>query len=201
MPYSNFTEERALSKFGLLNNSCNLFPNIIDLEPLEPTKFSLQNVISTMLFSEKVKSELIISPILFDIYYRNRDNIGFFSGYNLNVDQSLELNGECDFILSKNKTTVGNLGDSVFGLVEAKLEDMNRYFFGQCIAQMYGAMVLNQRNGNGIKSVYGCVCTGEVWQFMKLENGTVWVDQKRYYIDRPERILGILQQIIDEYKD
>ena len=65
---------------------------------------------------------------------------------------------------------------------------------------MYGARILNERDNNGIYTIFGAVTTGEIWQFMKLEDQTVWIDEKRYYIDRVERILGILQNIVDRYR-
>jgi hypothetical protein len=44
------------------------------------------------------------------------------------------------------------------------------------------------------------VTTGETWQFLKLEDNTLYVDSGRYYIDRVDRILGVLQAIIACYQ-
>jgi len=152
-----------------------------------------------MLVSEKAKSELIIAPILFDLYLKNDKKIGLYSGVNLEADPANELNGECDFILSTD-TTDFKKESPIFGLVEAKKDDINDNSIGQCAAQMYGARILNEQDNNGIYTIFGAVTTGEIWQFMKLEDQTVWIDEKRYYIDRVERILGILQNIVDRYR-
>jgi hypothetical protein len=44
--------------------------------------------------------------------------------------------------------------------------------------------------------VYGVVTTGTNWRFLKLKPGTVYIDQHEYYIDRVEKILGILGAIV-----
>ena len=71
---------------------------------------------------------------------------------------------------------------------------------GQCAAQMYGASLFNRKEENGAKAVFGCVTTGEDWQFLKLEDGTIWIDQDRYYIDNLGGILGMMQTIIYFYE-
>jgi hypothetical protein len=32
--------------------------------------------------------------------------------------------------------------------------------FGQCVAQMLGVRIYNQKDGNTIETIYGCVTTG-----------------------------------------
>jgi len=198
MAYSNFTEERVLSKFGITKKSTDLFPIIQEMEASEYLKRVLDSFSSQMLVSEKARSELIISPVLLDLYLQNDKKIGFYSGANLDADFQNELNGECDFILSTSTTNLKK-DSPIFGLVEAKKNDID-LGIGQCIAQMYGAKIMNERAETGISTIFGAVTTGEIWQFMKLEDQTIWLDEKRYYIDRVERILGILQNIVDKYK-
>lgn len=45
---------------------------------------------------------------------------------------------------------------------------------------------------NGWITDYGCVTTGEDWQFLKLEQNIITFDNKRYYINEVEKILGVL---------
>ncbi|MEN8220219.1 MAG: hypothetical protein ABFS56_28485 [Pseudomonadota bacterium] len=71
---------------------------------------------------------------------------------------------------------------------------------GQCAAQMLGARLFNQNENNDIETIYGCVTTGETWQFIKLENEAIHIDSHRYYINNVGEILGVLQVIIDFYK-
>ena len=64
---------------------------------------------------------------------------------------------------------------------------------GQCIAQMVGAKIFNDKNNSNIIDIYGCVTTGEDWLFLKLNtlDNIVSIDSKKYYIDDVESILGI----------
>jgi activator of 2-hydroxyglutaryl-CoA dehydratase len=40
----------------------------------------------------------------------------------------------------------------------------------QCIAEMYAAQIVNQKNlEENIKTVYGTVTTGQVWRFISLD--------------------------------
>jgi hypothetical protein len=80
-------------------------------------------------------------------------------------------------------------------VVEAKNENI-KGGLAQCIAAMIAARLFNEREGAAIAAVYGAVTTGTNWRFLKLEPGTVYIDQREYYIDRVEKILGILVSII-----
>lgn len=198
MAYSDFTIQKLLKKFGLSRSIIAFTTQIKSIEPSPNLIYMLSATNFAMLISEKAKSESIIYPILLDIYVRNNKNFGLFSGANLNVSPQESLLGECDFILSKEKN--GFSSDSpIFGLVEAKKDDIDDYSMGQCAAQMYGALIANLRAETGIETIYGCVTTGEIWQFMKLENNTIWIDEKRYYINEVEKILGVLHWIVGQY--
>jgi hypothetical protein len=67
-------------------------------------------------------------------------------------------------------------------IVEAKKNDLEAGL-GQCVAQMVGARLVNQREGSGVETIFGCVTTGEAWQFLKLEHDVISIDSERYYID------------------
>ncbi len=195
MPYSNFTLKKFLNKFNLETQSCDIFPNGLSKEPSNWLKESLQNTSNFPINTEKARSEAIVAPILYEITKLN-PKINLFSGESLNANFELELNGECDFILTGEHKPI--LESPILGLVEAKKDDIPSGL-GQCAAQMLGARIINEQDNKNIQTIYGCVTTGEIWQFMKLENNTVWIDQKKYYIDRVELILGVLQWIVDQY--
>jgi hypothetical protein len=44
--------------------------------------------------------------------------------------------------------------------------------------------------------VYGCVTTGEAWQFLRLEGAAVTIDRGRLYIDNVGAILGAFEAIV-----
>ena len=73
-------------------------------------------------------------------------------------------------------------------IVEAKKNDIEAGP-GQCIAQMVAAQLFNERAGRpGV--VYGCVTTGEDWQFLRLDGRTVLIDTTRRYINDVGSILA-----------
>ena len=63
---------------------------------------------------------------------------------------------------------------------------------GQCIAEMVAAELLNLREGNPVESICGAVTTGTNWKFLKLINTNVFIDQRDYYINEVNQVLGIL---------
>lgn len=64
---------------------------------------------------------------------------------------------------------------------------------------LIGARKLNELEGNNpIPTLYGCSTTGIEWRFLKLTNHTVTLDEHRYLITDLDKLLGILQQILDE---
>ncbi|OQY43740.1 MAG: hypothetical protein B6242_14110 [Anaerolineaceae bacterium 4572_78] len=200
MAYSDFKLRDVKKNFGLIEKRIALF------EPVTPLPISnwLSETLDTGLYlalatiSEKARSEFIVVPILFEIHKKNNQQFAIYSGENLDVDKEKGLVGECDFILSKGDMS-HTIQTPIFSLVEAKKKDIG-LGLGQCAAQMIGAKVFNEQEGNDVDTIFGCVTTGETWQFLKLENGTLFIDRIRYYIDDVETILGIFQCIIDYYK-
>jgi hypothetical protein len=85
----------------------------------------------------------------------------------------------------------------VIAIVEAKEQDL-RYGMAQCAAQLYGAKLFNDADGFHIPCLYGATTTGDVWRFLKFENNNIFIDEKRYFIDKPELLLGVLQHIVND---
>jgi len=197
MSYNHFTLAKVKEEFNLEEQDSDLF---LDVLPIESSGW-LKETLKTGLrlarpsSSEKARSEFIIVPILFEIEKRNNECFAIYSGERLDVDQNRGLVGECDFILTKGKIKY-TIQKPIVALVEAKKNDID-LGLGQCVAQMVGSQIFNQGE---INSIYGCVTTGEDWQFLKLEQNIITIDKKHYYIDNVEKILGVLQYIIDFYK-
>lgn len=200
MAYSDFSISEIEKSFGLTEKQLDLFPNRKSIEPSSWLRETLQISLKLALASssEKARSEFIIAPILLEIKKRNEKEFSIFSGERLDVDEKRGLKGECDFILSKGPIST-SIQAPIFALVEAKKNDI-KAGLGQCIAQMVGANIFNQNEDSDIKTIYGCVTTGESWQFLKLAGNIVSVDVERYYINQLEQILWILQSVIDGYK-
>jgi hypothetical protein len=196
MAYSKFTLEEIEQAFELQETTQDLFLSVPSFAPTQWLTDTLTKAKLMPAKSEKARSELLIMPILLTIAEKNEDKITIFSGESLDVDAERGLNGECDFILSKSPKSF-SLKAPIFGLVEAK-QNIIENSMGQCIAQMIGAKLFNDRKGNIIPAIYGCVSNGDVWQFLKLEQSLITIDNQKYYLDNLEDLLGVLQFIVDE---
>lgn len=198
MPYSHFSLAKVKEIFNLKElDSESLFVDITPIKSSDWLKKALEigtNLVSSA-SSEKARSEFIVAPILVELRERNNNQFSIYSGERLDIDENKGLVGECDFILTKGEIK-HSIQEPIFLLVEAKKHDLGAGL-GQCVAQMLGAQLFNQGQ---INVIHGCVTTGEIWQFLKLEQNIVTIDKKHYYIDNVEKILGILQYIVDFYK-
>ena len=199
MAYSDFTLEDLETKHGLKTNIKSLFSNITFVKPSE---FLLEQLAVSQEFpmrNEKIKSELLVMPILAFVKMRNRDFAQLFSGENLLADKKAKLNGEVDYIWV-GKANALELQKPIISLCEAKkgsIEDS----FAQCAAQMYGARVYNQNRKNNIHDIYGCISSGTDWQFMQLEGQTIWKDKNIYTLSNLPELLGVWQIVIDFFRD
>ena len=198
MSYSNFSLREVKSKFGLLEERKTLFQHVIGQKPSYWLKQTLKFNEDAALISEKERSELLVSPILTELRQRNNKVFSVYSGANLDADSEQGLNGECDFILTKDINTF-DLNYPIIQVVEAKKNDMD-IGIPQCAAQMLGAKIFNEKKGTPLPKIYGCVTTGNDWIFMLLENDIIIVDNRIYYLTEIELILGAFQTIIDFYK-
>ena len=199
MSYSNFSLREVKSKFGLSEQRIVLFEQ--GIIPQKPSAWLLQTLEfnnDAALISEKERSELLVSPILTELRQRNNKVFSIYSGANLEADAEQGLNGECDFILTKSPQLI-SVESPIFCLVEAKKDDILGAF-GQCIAQMVGAKIYNQKDGKNIEIIFGCITTGIDWQLLKLENNIVTIDINLFSIKDLPQLLGVLQAVIDFYK-
>ena len=119
-----------------------------------------------------------------------------FSGEDFTVDISLGLNGICDFLISRSPELYA-IESPVIVLVEAKKADL-KLGVPQCIAEMVAADKFNADNNSDIKAVYGCVTSGTLWRFLKLEGTVVTIDLTDYSLEPIDRLLEILVWMVKE---
>ena len=193
MPYSQFTNiSKTKEAFGLKTKEGRRF--IPPTEPIEPsatlTAYLEESLPLAASASEKARSEMIISPILLEVRRKLENKISLFSGVDFNVDNTRGLNGFCDFLISLSQEQLFIRAPAIT-LVETKNENL-KSALGQCIAEMIAAQLFNEMQGNTIKSIYGVISIGTIWQFLKLEDNHIYIDLSEYYIQDIEKILGIL---------
>lgn len=147
--------------------------------------------------SEKSRSERLVTPILLELSDRNQHKFSIYSGMNLDTDEASGLKGECDFVFSLSRVQ-DFISAPIFCITEAKKQDLEQGTV-QCTAQLLGARKLNELEGNPpLVTLYGCSTTGIEWRFLKLTGSTVTLDEDRYLITDLGKLLGVLQQILDE---
>jgi hypothetical protein len=199
MPYKSFTFQQLKERFGLEPSlSPILSAKVMPLEPSEWLWRTLEISSNTAVTTAKERSERIISPILLELIERKNRQFSIFSGWSFDVDVERGLNGECDFLLSSVPLDF-EIKVPVFALRETKGGEIESCL-PQCAAQMVAAQLFNEREHNSIPAVYGCVTTGVVWRFLKLEGNNLIIDPDVYCLDNGPMILGVLQTIVNLYQ-
>jgi hypothetical protein len=193
MAYNNFTLELARDRFNLTLidiNFCEPLPTI-DPQTEFLTIFNQSLPLAQKARSEKAKSELLVSPILVQARNLSDERVQLFSGEEFNVDQEQGLNGFCDFLISSSDNPF-TIDAPVLMLVEAKRGEIETGL-GQCVAEMVAAQIYNQSRDRHMPIIYGCVTSGILWQFLKLEGNHVTIDSTNYLVTPVQKILGILK--------
>ncbi len=193
MPYSKFTLSRAVEDFELIVlEESNLFAGI---EPVVPTSLLREILVENIPWavavgSEKARSEGIINPVLLEVKRQLGGQVGVFSGEEFNVDVAADLNGFCDFLVSRSSEQL-YIKAPVLMLVEAKKEDL-KPALGQCLAEMVAAQRFNTSKGQTVETIYGVVTSGTVWRFLQLIDNVVSIDLTDYPLLPVDNVLGVL---------
>jgi hypothetical protein len=209
MAYSNFTLRKVKQEFGLTIQEQNSF--LPETAPVAPSDYLAETLrrnlaMAIAVGTEKARSELLISPVLVEVREILNRTISIFSGTDFTVDDTVGLNGICDFLISRSTEQL-LIEAPVIAIVEAKKDDLNsgtgqsatqgseeasEQSVAVCIAEMIAAQRFNEMNGSTIRSIYGTVTTGSNWRFLQLQGTTVSVDLTDYPIPPVDRVLGIL---------
>lgn len=197
MAYSDFSLAKVSKTFELkLLDAVNMFSAIPELESsnflVETLLYTVPLAISSN--TKKARSEMIIAPILIELRKQLNSEISFFSGIDFTIDPEKGLNGNCDFLISRSPELL-ILTAPVIIIVEAKKENINGGL-GQCVAEMLGARIFNEREGNDIPAIFGAVTSGTNWRFLKLKDQVIEIDLTEYYLRDVNKILGILANSI-----
>ncbi len=200
MGYSNFKKIFQIKEeLKIISFKKELFDK--NIKPVQQSEW-LKTTLSYSSFArsnnEKTKSESIVQPILVELIKKNNNFITYFSGSNLEINTEKNLNGECDFIICKDKGYY-DLDNPIFIILEAKDHDI-KLGIPQCGAQMYAANLFNHKNNYKTNFIYGCVTTGDMWVFLKIVENNLFIDKKIYYLSEVEKILGVFQKIIYDFK-
>jgi len=193
MPYSQFTSiGKVKEAFGLKTLEGGRFiPPTELIEPSNALAAYLEEslpIVATS--SEKARSEGIIYPVLLEVRRILNRQISLFSGEDFTVDETVGLNGMCDFLLSRSPKVLEIEAPAIV-IVEAKKADL-RTGFGQCIAEMVASQRFNAAKNCPIPVIYGSISSGTQWRFLKLEGEIVTIDLMDYPLPPVQQILGML---------
>jgi hypothetical protein len=191
--YSDFTVRKVKQTFGITTiEGSSFFPALqtIVTSPMLIEFLEETLPLAVALPSEKAKSELLISPILVEVRKILKHEVSFFSGQEFTVDVELGLVGTCDFLMSRSREQF-EVEAPVVVIVEAKKADLN-VGMGQCMAEMVAAQRFNLESGLAPMPIYGCVSSGMLWRFLKLENQEITIDLEDYPLKPIDRLLAIL---------
>jgi hypothetical protein len=199
MSYSDFDLRKVKSELHIkIVEQSSIFDAIPECNISDLLTCTLaENVpLAVSINTEKARSELIIANMLVELRKQHHHAISLFSGIEFNVDKERSLNGFCDFILCNSPEQL-LLTAPVLTIVEAKNENIASGL-GPCIAEMVGASLFNEKEGNPVGHIYGIVTTGTTWKFLKLTGDVVHIDLKEYYIENPNKIMGILSAMMSQ---
>jgi hypothetical protein len=199
MPYSSFTVRRIKQEFGIQTQEGGRFlPLTPEIAPSSMLADILENYLpwAIAVGSEKAKSEMIVAPVLLEVKRILESRISVFSGRDFTVDESVGLNGICDFLISRSPEQLEIEAPAIV-LVEAKRDSLNSGL-GQCMAEMIAAQRFNEQNNVLTPTLYGATTSGTAWRFLKLEGTVVTIDLTDYALQPVDRILGMLTWMIRE---
>lgn len=194
LSYSDLTLDDLKENFGIRTVFASLFQSVASLPPDSWLSESLKKGTKPTLASEKARAEFIVAPILLFIRELCAGRVSLYSGIRFDVEPEKGLKGICDFLFSQSPP-LPTVQVPVVVLVEAKKNDIEQGL-GQCAAEMVAAQIFNHQAGNSIKTIYGCVTTGEDWQFLQLTDADLTIDEDKYFISEVGKILGILKHTL-----
>jgi hypothetical protein len=197
MPYSSFTLAQVQQQFDLHVHKGVFFHNLPFLTPRDWLVNLLQESapFAAGLGTEKVRSELIIAPLLFEMRELLDRQVGLFSGTDFTIDIDAGLNGVCDFLLTRSTNELVIEAPAII-IIEAKKGELSSGW-GQCAAEMIAAQRFNAANAQEVPNIYGSITTGTQWQFLKLTGKDLTIDVTEYSLNPIDRILGIFKWMVE----
>jgi hypothetical protein len=166
-------------------------PLAIELPSLFCEEFDFNLSSMDAFASEAARCELVIFPMLREIYKRYHRQFALWVQKAFSVDEKLA--GTPDYMLSQRS----ELGKNVLGLpllllVEAKRNDFEQGW-GQCLAELIAADRWNQHS----RPVYGIVTDGKLWEFGRLEHQIFTKHTASYTITDLDTLFSLLNGLFD----
>ena len=194
MSYTIYTDRELKENFGIVPEQrqrlfAGVAPRAVSDWLLESIHRNRRMALAQVF--EKPRSEFLVAPVLTEFYAQAEKQISLFSGCEFNVDDTLNLFGHTDFLISRS-TNQFDLEAPIIIAVKVKQDDLVQGAT-QCFAEVVAARIFNQRENTSTPSIYGCVTTGDAWRFLMLNETEALVDPTIFDVtENIEQILGIL---------
>jgi hypothetical protein len=193
MAFSDFKTISEVQEKYKIKYSENNFIVSQELSPsdsfLEDFEFNKENI--DIFTSEASRSEIIISPLLREVYKKHYKGYSFWIQKSISYDDT--LSGTPDYIFSR-RSELGKtvLETPIVIIAEAKKNDFQQGW-GQCLAEL---IAVQKMNGNIQRTVYGIVTDGNLWQFGRLIADTFTKNSANFTIDNLSKVYGALENLV-----
>ena len=155
---------------------------------LKELEFSQQHF--DFLSSEGSRCEVVIFPILREIYKDYTENYGLWVKKAITYDEI--LNGTPDYLVAtKSELGITVVGTPLIMMVEAKKNDFEQGW-GQCLAEMVAAQKMND---NPDFPLYGIVTDGITWQFGRLVADVFTRNRTNFSLDNLPNLFGAVDSV------
>ena len=197
MAFSDFTTIAEVQEKFYIRYSCQDFLSVEAKIPsehfLDDLKFSQQHIYCFN--SEGSRCEVIIFPIIREIYKDYAENYGLWIRKHITYDET--LNGTPDYLVAtKSELGITVLGIPLVMIVEAKKNDFD-LGWGQCLAELVAAQKMND---NPDFPVQGIVTDGIMWQFGKLIKDTFTRNITNFSLDDLPKLFGAIDSVFKTIK-
>ena len=192
MAFSDFkTISEVQEKFSIKYASNDFFgveaknPSEQFLKELE---FSQQHI--DFFTSEGARCEVVIFPILREIYKDYAENYGLWVKKSIAYDET--LNGTPDYLIAtKSELGITVVGMPLIMMVEAKKNDFE-LGWGQCLAELVAAQKIND---DTTFPVHGIVTDGILWQFGRLVGNVFTRNRSNFSLDNLPSLFGAVDSV------
>jgi len=193
MAFSDYKSlAQAQQEFQIRYQEDDFVPALrMDVPAVFLNEFAFNLTVMDAFSSEAARCELVIFPVIREIYKRYSHKAALWVQKPFAVDGT--LNGTPDYMLSR-KSDLGKtiLDTPLVLLVEAKRNDFEQGW-GQCLAEMVAANRLN----DSPLPVYGIVTDGKLWEFGRLHHQVFTKNLAGYTITDLEKLFCQLNGLFD----
>lgn len=198
MAFSDFSEiSEVLERYKIKYSEDN-FVRVDIINPSEQfqqeLEFSRQHF--NIFGSEASRCEIVIFPILREVYKGYADNYVMWIKEHITYDET--LNGTPDYLIAtKSELGIPVLGTPLIMLVEARKNDFE-LGWGQCLAELVAAQKINK---DTTLPVHGIVTDGILWQFGRLVENTFTRNRTNYSLDNLPDLFGAVDSVFKTITD